>query len=274
MSELKRNWNALKEEYRQVFVLVKHFLLRYVKNENLEYDDQRTESLVFVLALLVTFGWYISGRSGKLLFMTVMMTITGILCVVVWEQLLLDKKDFLNLVHLPVKGRTIYIAKFFSSLVMIALISVSVSLFSAIPYTHIYAGERGVSAFYYFLTFLLANFLANWFVFLLVAAVQSLLKIFLRGKLFAKFSLLVQVVLLIGLASVFIWFPRFYGANPQIQENITGKSPSPPYTIPESSTSNSPGPYSWCCSCFTTSYMSTWEFGSCFSPRLNLYSIR
>ena len=211
-----------KKKPRQVFTLVKHFVLRFVKNDSLQFENERISLIVFALVLLSAIGGYIATEVGKLFFITIMMTITGICCVFAWDSMFLDDKDYFNLMVLPIKGRTLYTAKFLSVLVVVGIQSLSFSLVAAALYAYSYAGSSGIGFyFYYWVSFLLTIFLANLFVFLLVAAVQVLLILIFKGRMFAKISFLVQMVLLMGLTSIFVWFPQMYHAVPGLPSTFS-----------------------------------------------------
>jgi hypothetical protein len=211
---MKNRLSAVKKELKVVFVLLKHFLLRFVKKDDLQYEDQRAEFLVFGLVFLGGWSWYLADQTEKHFYMTVMMALTGIFCVVAWERLLLDKKDSANLVVLPVKKASLYASKFLSVLVWVGAVSLAFSLLPAVKYTHANAHKLNMSGFYYFLILLTVSMLANLFVFLLVAALQSILQWVLKGRLLARISIMAQVLLVMGLMSVFVWFPRVDGAHP------------------------------------------------------------
>lgn len=223
--KLKKNREAanpvLKEEWRQVKVLVKHFVTRFINNDSLEFENQRTEYFVFGLVFLAIWGGYIAKQSEKFFFMTLMMTLTAIFCVVTWDNIFLDNKDYLNLTGLPVKGRTLYMGKFLSVLVVVGIFSLAFSLIAGLMYTYLEAQARGIFFIYYWLSLLLTNFLANLSVFLLVAAVQGLLMFIFSGKILVKISLFVQVILLLGLASVFVWFPKMNDAIPGLSSTFS-----------------------------------------------------
>lgn len=85
-------------------------------------------------------------------------------------------------------------------------------------------GKTDSSILFYGLSFFIVTFLCNLFVFLLIIALQGLLMFLLRGAWLARVSLWVQVVLLMGLASVFIWLPRLYDADPTLQSVSSGFS--------------------------------------------------
>jgi len=212
---------AIRKKQPQLLVLVKHFVLRFIKNDSLEFEDQRTELLTFALAFLAGGGAYIARYTEKFYFMTIMMTVTAIFCVVNWDNIFLDSKDYLNLTGLPVKSRTLYIGKFLSILVVVGALSLAFSLPASFTYTYLETMGRDVFFFYYWFSLLVTYFLANLFVFLLVAALQSLLMFLLKGKTLMKISLLLQVTLLVGLASVFVWFPKMYDAVPRLSSTFS-----------------------------------------------------
>ncbi|MCP4157749.1 MAG: hypothetical protein GY757_59115 [bacterium] len=211
-----------KDEVAQVAILLKHFLTRYINNDTLKFEDQRTEAVIFGLSFLAIWGLYIASQGEKLLFIVIMMSVTGIFSILSWDNLFLDKKDFDNLSLLPIKARTLYMAKFSSMLVVVGSISIAFSILSTLSFTHTNCPPVcEITPFHYWVTLVWANFLANMFVFFLIAAIRGLLMLLLRGDVHKRVSGLLQVVLLMGFVSVLVWFPKLAEADPGFQTKFT-----------------------------------------------------
>ncbi len=215
---LLRVWQEGMAELLQVKVLVNHFLKRFVQKDNLDLDDKNTEFLVFGVVFVSLWGGYLANKTGTLFFISIMMTATAIFCLLNWERLLLDQRDFLNLSSLPVRGRTLFAAKILSLVVIVGIITTAFGLIATLVYFKVMNDLLSASAAWTFgWSFFVVCFLANLFVFLLIIAVQSLFMLLLRGEMWARVSVWVQVVLLMGLGSVFIWLPRLYETDHTLQ---------------------------------------------------------
>jgi len=189
----------------------------------MQYSDQRTSIVVFIAVFLAVWGGYLAVYLGKVYFFTMMMAVAGLFAAIVWENIFPDRIDYHHLLVLPVKPRTLYLSKTLTLLVAVAGLSTIFSLFAAAIFT-IKLNPRGLSLQYYlgyWLSMLVVDFLANLFMFLLVAVILSILMAIFSVKLFQRISLTFQVLLILGLTSVFIWFPRVYGGGLGLESRLS-----------------------------------------------------
>lgn len=212
----------------QMPVLIKHFVRQTLRSESLDLDDRQSGQMAFALAMFTMLGTVLGAFQGlngkKFLFTTIMMTVTGLFSVVNWDTIFLDARDYFNLVALPVLRINIYIAKVLSVLVVIGIISIAFGAVSTVFFTQFDAPKYGSGVgffWYYWVTLVLTNFLANLSIFLMVAMVQGLVTLVFRGGLQRKASFMVQVTLMLGMGSVFVWFPRIYSMYPDMAEKIS-----------------------------------------------------
>lgn len=239
------NLGLVKREFLQFSILLKHFVVRLLNNDIIKYENQRRESLIVLLTILAVSGGlvstvllmpYVGGMLGytfdtawieKSFFITLSMAFTGIISVINWDNMYLDEKDYLYLSGLPVKTNTLYAAKFFSLLVFVGIISLALNLFSILIFT-LYLGkivnlnpfyDTGVFGFGFI--HLVSSFMANLFVFMLVALIQSILMTLLDIRRFKKVSMVVQAFLLMGFISVFAWFPKIYSSIDTLKESAS-----------------------------------------------------
>lgn len=235
---------ALESEYRKFVILVRHFLLRMFHNDIMKFENQRRESIILMMTFLVAAGGIVSGIIlmpylrvipgftsetvwlEKTFFLAICMAFTGIISVINWDNMFLDEKDYLYLSALPVKTNTLYTAKFFSLLVFVALISLAVHMLAVFVFTF-FLGEMfnidpfgAISSLQLGAVHLLTGFLANLFVFLLVASIQSILMLLLDASRFKKVSIVVQTLLIMAFVSVFIWFPQMLNSLPVMKERL------------------------------------------------------
>jgi hypothetical protein len=157
----------------------------------------------------------------KTVFLTLTMALTGIITVFSWENIFPDRKDYLNLLVLPVKMRTLFAAKFFSLLIFVGLLSIAFNIFSLFIFTFYLAPLTKVNLFYFGFSHLFTNFLANLFVFLVAACIQSIFTILLKNRLLKKLSNIIQGVLLVGFISIIVWLPQINSFLPTAKEKLS-----------------------------------------------------
>ncbi|MCP4216362.1 MAG: hypothetical protein GY765_17060, partial [bacterium] len=104
----------------QLWVLIKHFVVRMFNNDVMTYERERREQVVIVLLLIAATGGYIarqlllpyilsvfSGYTAATIwietstYLTVSMALTGIFSVVNWDNIFPDARDYGNLIPLP-----------------------------------------------------------------------------------------------------------------------------------------------------------------------------
>jgi hypothetical protein len=232
----------VRAEFRQFFVLLRHFLLRLFNNDILKFEDQRRESLIIMMTFFMAAGGiiaafilmpYLIAMLGytsetawieKTFFITLSMAFTGIISVINWNNMFLDEKDYLYLSGLPVKTNTLFTAKFFGLLAFVGIISVAFHFFPIFIFTFFLGEMYNVNPFYHTSVFqfsavhLFSSFMANLFVFLLVTLIQGILMLLLNSKRFKKVSMIVQPLLIMGFVSILIWFPQFVSTIERLKE--------------------------------------------------------
>lgn len=226
---------------KQCRVLLKHLVQRLFYHEHLNFENQKRESLIFFMAVLVIAGGYfahklffpylwmptLTGLSARTIwlqktyFTTVSMALTGIISVINWGNIFLDNRDYQNLLVLPIKTRRLFFSKFLSLLVYVAFISVLFNVLAVLVMTGYLADKVKVNPLYLSLTHLTAIFLANLFVFLAAALIQAAIMIIFKRELLLRISNFIQMVLLLGFVSVFVWFPRIYPSLAGYKENLS-----------------------------------------------------
>src|SRR5579864_5228450 len=108
-------------------------------------------------------------------FIVLSMTVSGAVAVWRWDAIFPDRRDYMNLVHLPISTRTIFLANLTAVLFLALLIAVDVNAASCILFPTVVAATQ--SHFVFFLQFAtvhaLAVLLASMFSFLLVFSLQD-----------------------------------------------------------------------------------------------------
>lgn len=235
-NHLEKTLINVKGQYRQFSVLVKHFLWRFIYNDIIQFDSQQKVTILMLAGGLAIAGGYISLKIfspctaasfaaentwlPKTYFFCLMMAFTGIVFAVTWDKIFLEKDDIQNLLPLPVKLSTIISAKLTAVFVFVGLIAVIFGLLSTFISTFYLAGKLSVNPIYFALMYFLSLFTANLFVFLFLALLQALLMTIFKNRLLIKVSIFLQTILIGGFISVFVWFPVFYDALPELKASF------------------------------------------------------
>jgi len=204
-------------------VLTRHFFNRLFQNDIFPFKEQLQEKLIALLAILAAMGGAIAnsifikymvavpdyGKSGeeRCYFLTLFMLVLAFAVVLEWDVVFLDKRDYSNLMPLPVRPQTVFFAKFTSFLVFIGLYTLAVNAL-AVFVVAIYLAQWKSKAIGAMLGYMLAHLLsavaANFSVFFLIVLIQAMLLVLLSPAWFKRVSLLFRFVLLseIGRAHV------------------------------------------------------------------------
>jgi hypothetical protein len=232
--------NPQSKMIRPFTVLLKHFVLRLFNNDIIKYENENKERTLIVLAMLAVAGGFISRQclapyfysalSGatintiwidKTAFLTMGMAIAGIFSILNWDNFFLDKIDFINLRVLPIKLRSLYISKFLSLLIFVAILTVAFNGIAVVIFTIFLANLVSTNLIYFGFTHFFTNFLANLFIFLSCACIQSLLTALSQYKLIKKISDFIQVGLLVVFISTFFWIPKLLILLPALKDNLS-----------------------------------------------------
>jgi hypothetical protein len=208
-------------------ILTRHFFGRFFNNELLSAGGDMTLSVTQVLALLPVPGAILSlyylfmkyafeiarvgswtavdSWSDRCFFVALSMIVMGLATLLNWDNLFPDQKDYLNLTPLPVKLRTLFLAKVASLLLFMTLFSFMINAASGVLYplaatvNHASATDG--------LRFLAAHFVsvlsASAFVFLMLVALQGVCMSVLSRRMFQRISVAIQSSLLVLMLSSF-----------------------------------------------------------------------
>jgi hypothetical protein len=144
-------------------------------------------------------GFEAVGRAAwpdKTFYLGLGMVVTGLLVSVVWNALLLDRRDASILGVLPLRARTILEAKLTALATYVVLVLVGMHLGASLAFGAI-LGNHGslVYVLRNIAAHLTASTLASLFVFVVACAAQSVCLIALGPRLFGRFSPLLQTLL-------------------------------------------------------------------------------
>src|SRR5512141_1698115 len=226
--------NGRPAERRQFVILTRHFFGRLFRNDLVDLEDQMKEKLIVALSLLAVFFSWASwlmlfkyhfvpdvNRSWqeKSYIFTLMMLVFALITLLEWDILFPDRRDFLNLMSLPVRLRTLFAAKLASFVLFIGLFSAATMSVSSVLFSIYLTEWRAnslVLAVRYVAAHLAAGFAAAFAVFFAIVFLRLLMTALLPETLARRSAMTVRFVLAAGLAFlllVFIVAPSSLGAS-------------------------------------------------------------
>ena len=217
------------DQYR---ALVRHFFGRFFDNEFVAQNADVYATVVKILALLATPGlclpffryttylhldhyppaarlpvlWY-----DRCFFISFAMLVMGGVTVLEWDALFPDRRDYASLIPLPIRGRTMFLAKISALMLFLVGFTAIVNLPSSVmfPVFSFRNPGGGAGSLMFFWTVLaqaISVFCASAFVFLSMVAIEGVLLNVLSVRWFRKISVYVQCVTMFGLLSLFFVF--------------------------------------------------------------------
>jgi hypothetical protein len=220
----------LRRRSDQFSILTRHFFGRFFQNDVVAFEDQAKEKVIAGLAFLAILGVQISnsflfkyafmveeGPSwvDKCFFIWFFMLLLGFLAVVEWDVIFPDRRDYLSITPLPVKIRTIFLAKSASFFLIIGLFSLAANIGASLVFGFYLSHYRSSSPLFilrYAAAHLLSASAANIFLFFSCALVQGLLMSLLGHGLYRSVSFLARFLLL----TAFVFLLIFSVAGPLI----------------------------------------------------------
>lgn len=206
--------DKIREEFSQLSILTRHFFGRLFRNDIVDFEDQMKERLIALLAILAIFiGWSSHLLVENYLFLpdnnqswqektyifTLMMVLFGIITVLEWDVLFLDRRDFINLRPLPIRLRTLFCAKLASLTMFVGLFSMAMNSVSSFIFASYLADWRSKSLVFaarYVVAHILSAFAACFCVFFACIFLQAFLMAGLPYKIYLRISPLVRLVLI------------------------------------------------------------------------------
>lgn len=205
----------IKQEGRHFLLLTSHFFRRLFLNDFVDFEDQMRERVIGLLAILSVFSFLLTyaflskygwvedtGQSWieKSILATFFMVIMSLLAVLEWETLTLDTRDFVNLMPLPVKVRTLLAAKFASLCILVGMFVLAMNALSTLLFV-LYLPKWKSSSLFYAAGFggvhLLSMFLACFFAFFINVVLIGLLMAALGPKIFQRLSVAIRSLFLL-----------------------------------------------------------------------------
>jgi hypothetical protein len=153
---------------------------------------------------LNTFDAFTETIADEYFFVVLSIVVTGIAALWRWDAIFLDRRDYTNLVPLPISLTTIFAANFCAILAFATFLTIVVNTASSIFFPIAVMGSQ--SSIVYLIRFAAGHaieiFLASIFSFFSVFAIAGILMSILPARLFRRISLLVRF--LFGLVLLFL----------------------------------------------------------------------
>jgi hypothetical protein len=209
---------------KDFFVLVRHFFLRLFQNDVVLFEEQKTQKIIVFLTFTAIFSAHLAdgilrrylffadeGTSWveKSYFLSYLMVLMGFITVLEWDVLFPDRRDFSNLMSLPVKLRAFFSAKFTSLILFVGLFALGANVLSLFVF-YIYLPRWQSPSPLYGLRFmgshLLSAFCSCFFILFFCALLMGVLINILGDRLFRSVSLYIRTVLMVILVFLLILF--------------------------------------------------------------------
>lgn len=137
-------------------------------------------------------------------FIVLSMTVTGAVAVWRWDSIFPDRRDYINLVPLPISTRTIFLANLVAVLFLVGLIAVDVNAASCVLFPMVVAATQ--TKFLFFVKFAIVHALAvvlsSVFAFFAVFSLLGLLMAVLPAALLKRISTYVRGMIVVYLVTL------------------------------------------------------------------------
>lgn len=239
MKILKKAVQSFNHSILRFNILIRHFHLRFINNDTLKFDKDRRENLVPLFALLAALGGVIAHLLLRLYlfglktnpkeiwleqtyFMVLLMAFVGIIFTTIWPNLSLDRRDYVNLLVLPVKIKTLFVTKFISIFIFVFFTTIVINLLSTFIFVFYISRKIKIDALRFGISHFSSHFLAYLFIFFFIACLQGLLKTLCQEKWYKRLSSVFQITLFILFISVMVWFPYIYPLLENLRTSASG----------------------------------------------------
>ena len=137
-------------------------------------------------------------------FIVLSMTVTGAVAVWRWDAIFPDRRDYMNLVPLPISTRTIFLANLVAVLFLVGLVAIDVNAASCLLFPMVVGATQ--SKFIFFVKFAVVHalgvLLASIFAFFVVFSVIGLLMAVLPPRAFRRVSAYMRGVVVVCLVAL------------------------------------------------------------------------
>ncbi len=228
----------LKKDNRIDFlILYKHFLKRFIKNDLINDDSKLLPKIVLGIAVLITISGFISIFSlqkylivpnlkpyawvdlSTLILLSFIAT--GLISILEWKVIFLDRTDYAILKSLPVKTHLILLAKLTSVFTLIILTTATVSIIPVVLFPMFLA-----DSFLLFFSSLIINItgfmFSNIFIFFSISIINLIIYSILPSRIYRTVSFLLQIAMIVMLMLIAV-FP--VALNDTVFEMMKSGSP-------------------------------------------------
>ncbi len=219
-------------EKEQLIRMTRNFFARFFENDLLSPQADFHATISQALGLLATPGLFVPllllpmlmdpdvARSWeiKLIFVFFSMLVMGALSILEWDALMLDHRDQIILMPLPVRPRTIFAAKFAALAVFLIIFSVDVNAGSMLLLPPLEAQGRTAGLLNlarYGVAHGAGTIGASAFTFLSFVALQGILINTCKPKWFRRISTVIQVISVLGMVAALFFFPSILEEMPR-----------------------------------------------------------
>jgi hypothetical protein len=215
---------------RQLPALVHVFLARYLETETGGATVDRRAVLLWVGAAMAAPGfvlpvllngwtWNVIGLAfgpevlrdvalaDKALAVGISMVVTGLIAAVLWDRMIVDRRDGLILGGLPVRGWTVVIGRLIAFLGLVAGVGVTTNILAAPTFGVLLSAGDGSWLVRGTVGHFVAGFLASAFVLLAVGAMQVIVLLVGGAARFRRWSAALQVALVAAVVFLFLSLP-------------------------------------------------------------------
>ena len=165
-------------------------------------------------------------------FIVLSMTVTGAVAVWRWDAIFPDRRDYMNLVPLPLSTRTIFFANLIAVLFLVGLIAFDVNAVSCILFPAVVAATQ--SKFLFFVKFAVVHAMgvlfASVFAFLAVFSVLGILLAILPPRAFRRASAYLRGMVVVYLVALLCTS----SVVPSLLYRVKGPAPAWAYALPSS----------------------------------------
>ena len=207
-------------------VLCRHFFIRFFQNDSIAFLDMQLEKVVVTAVILsvagalfslsILFPKYLFTPDSpaswfeKCYFLSFIILVFAVISILQWDHFFLDRRDFLNLGHLPISLFRILVAKIAAIGLFIGLYCLSVALASGLIFTVLLTSKQ--TSILYSVRYFFAHFIVAWlaclFVFFLCAFIQSLFMIILPRNWFRQAGVYLQLIWIFAVMVLFACIDR------------------------------------------------------------------
>lgn len=224
MNAYEKVLNTTSGSIKDFIVLVRHFLLRLFQNDVVLLEEQKTQKIFVFLTLVALFSAHLAdgilrrylffadeGTSWleKNYFLSYLMVLMGFITVLEWDVLFPDRRDFSNLMPLPVKMRTFFAAKFASLILFVGMFTLGANALSVFVF-YLYLPRWQSPSPLYGIRFMgchmLSAFCSCFFILFFCALFIGVLINILGERLFRSLSLFIRAGILVIFVFLMILF--------------------------------------------------------------------